>query len=303
MNYSNLYLFQIVLGLCFASALQAEEGRDHNITLDDYFTLAYLLESIISPDGQYVAYAEARWQESTDDRKADVWVVTTTNGEIRRLTFDRGGDNNLKWSPDSKYLYFAGNRHREGATQPPYDDTKQVWRVPVEGGEPLAITRFPGGIGVFDLSNDGHAIYYTTTHQDSGGEWSTLRDQFKNIQYAVSPGQITEVNKLDLQNWRIETFATLKRAISELSFSPERHRLALITAPEDTVMSFEGHSQIEVIQLATAESKVLPDELWRAKAPSPYGRLEALTWSKDGRALSFIIAFDGISERNYDREI
>ena len=135
--------------------LKAEELRDHNITLDDYFTLAYLPESVISPDGQYVAYVDARWQESTDDRKADVWVVGTATAEVSRLTFDRAGDGNLAWSQDSKYLYFTGKRHREGAIQPPYDGTNQVWRVPVEGGEPMAQTRVPGGIGLFNLSPDG----------------------------------------------------------------------------------------------------------------------------------------------------
>jgi len=65
MNRSSLYIFQIIVGLSFCvKVLKAEELRDHNITLDDYFTLAYLPESVISPDGQYVAYADARWQES-----------------------------------------------------------------------------------------------------------------------------------------------------------------------------------------------------------------------------------------------
>src|SRR5690242_7051307 len=76
--------------------------RTHSITIDDYFSLAHPAEVALSPDGQVVAYTELRWQKSTDDRKADLWVVDCTTGKSRRLTFDRPGVNTLHWSPDSR---------------------------------------------------------------------------------------------------------------------------------------------------------------------------------------------------------
>ena len=49
--------------------------RDHDITVHDYFTQADLFDLAVSPDGKRVAYTEGRWQESTNDRKTDMWVV------------------------------------------------------------------------------------------------------------------------------------------------------------------------------------------------------------------------------------
>ncbi|MBV8274272.1 MAG: S9 family peptidase [Verrucomicrobia bacterium] len=289
-----LYGFSLVLCLSVTvTSLGAAELRDHDITLDDYFNLSYLPESRISPDGKYVAYAEARWQESTDDRKADVWVVKTDTGETKRLTSDRAGDRSLLWSPDSQYVYFAGNRSREGVTLPPYDGTTQVWRVSVQGGEPEAETRVPGGIGVFDLTADGQTLYYTTTHPSSSDEWSALRGRFAKVRYGNGTEVTTDVNKLDLRNWRSDIKASLNRAVSELSLAPDESHLAVVTAPEDAVESFEGSSRVEVMTLPDGKLEALDDKLWRADAPSKYGRLESLTWSSDGRALSFIIAFDG----------
>jgi len=45
--------------------------RDHEVTIDDYFSLASVEQFAISPGGEYVAYGESRWQQSTDDRRAD----------------------------------------------------------------------------------------------------------------------------------------------------------------------------------------------------------------------------------------
>ena len=128
--------------LLMASSVRADEpARTHDVTIDDYFTLAFVSEVAISPDGESVAYAEGRWQSSTNDRKADLWVAAVGTGETTRLTFDRAGYSGLQWASDRQHIYFVAARKREGATGPPYDGKTQVWQVPVGGGEPLVLQR------------------------------------------------------------------------------------------------------------------------------------------------------------------
>ena len=55
------------------------------ITIDDYFTQADLFQVAYSKDN--IAYTEGRWQEATDDRKTDLWVVPRSgSAKPRRLT-------------------------------------------------------------------------------------------------------------------------------------------------------------------------------------------------------------------------
>ena len=92
--------------LLMASSVRADEpARTHDVTIDDYFTLAFVSEVAISPDGESVAYAEGRWQSSTNDRKADLWVAAVGTGEATRLTFDRAGYSGLQWASDRQHIY------------------------------------------------------------------------------------------------------------------------------------------------------------------------------------------------------
>src|SRR5438132_434410 len=99
----------VVLLVVTGAGRAAGPGRTHAVTLDDYFAFAVISEVATSPDGELVAYAEGRWQASTNDRQSDLWVVTTKTGDVSRLTFDRAADRGLKWSPDGKFIYFFGD--------------------------------------------------------------------------------------------------------------------------------------------------------------------------------------------------
>src|SRR5215475_6199473 len=89
----------LLLALPAAGRAEAPK-RDHDITVEDYFSLATIFDCVISPDGQRVAYTEGRWQQSSDDRKTDLWVVETKGGPARRLTGDRADDRSPQWAPD-----------------------------------------------------------------------------------------------------------------------------------------------------------------------------------------------------------
>src|SRR5262245_53217179 len=107
----------LIVALSLTASLLGEPARNHDVTVDDYFTLATVTGVAMSPDGKHVAYTEARWQQSTNDRKTDVWVIDVEKAESRRLTSDRANDRVLKWAADSKTLYFLGNRKREAEKQ------------------------------------------------------------------------------------------------------------------------------------------------------------------------------------------
>src|SRR5262245_49471790 len=95
--------------LLAGTAVSPAQQQTHDITPDDYFSLATITEVAVSPDGKHVAYCEACWDKGDDSRKTDLWVVPTDGkGKPQRLTFDRANDRKPKWSADARAIYVLG---------------------------------------------------------------------------------------------------------------------------------------------------------------------------------------------------
>jgi dipeptidyl aminopeptidase/acylaminoacyl peptidase len=282
----------LLLLLVVSGVRSADLQRKHDITVDDYFTLGYVFETAVSPDGKYVAYTEGRWQKKTDDRKADLWITATKDGSVRRLTFDRGADHAIHWAPDSKSIYFISTHKREGEKRPPLDGKPQVWQINVDGDEPRAVTRVDGGVHMFDLASDGKSLYYVTESELETGDFQDLKDKFHDVEYGYGPNKVSELWRLDLVTWRSENVLDDKRVIREFSVSPDGKRVAMITTPDNTTITFEGKSRVDVLNLANSKLETIPDKLWRDDAPSPYAWLENVAWSGDSKTVAFNTIFD-----------
>ena len=267
-------------------------ARTHEITLDDYLTVYLATECATSPDGQYVAYTELRWGEHDEPRTTELWVVNTETKQATRLTFNRISDHSPQWGPDSKHIYFL-SKNKRGDKQPPYDGTTQVWVTGVHPGEPFPITRVKGGIESYQLSEDGRTLYYTKAGKEAEQDWKELRGKYSDIEFGTGPVKYTEIWKLDLDGWREEKVVAPERVITDFSVAPDQQRIAMITTPDDRLITKEGRSRVDVFDCATGETATLPDRLYRAEAPSPNGWLENLAWSPDSSMLAFTVDYDG----------
>lgn len=284
----------VVVAVAIASAVAVAQGpeRTHDITVDDYLSVHIISDCATSPDGKYVAFTELRWGDHDRPRSTDLWVVNTETRQSVRLTFDPANDGAPQWAPDSRHIYFTTQRKR-GDDRPPYDGSRQVWRLGLEPGEPLAITRVKGGIDGFQLSEDGRTLYYAKEGEEAEQEWKTLRGKYKNINFGHGAVNYTEIWKLELETWREEQVVAPERVITEFKVSPDEQRVAMVTTPDGRLITKEGQSRVEVYDARTKQTTTLPDELYRAQAPSPFGWLENLAWSSDSRCLAFTVDFDG----------
>jgi dipeptidyl aminopeptidase/acylaminoacyl peptidase len=291
-------LLPLIVVACFwcdvLPARGQKDRRTHDITIEDYFTQADILESRISPDGDYVAYTQGTWQKSTNDRKTDLWVVPS-RGTPQKLTFDRANDRSPQWVSGYPHIYFLGNRKRAGEKEPPFDGKTQVWRIHRDGGTPQPVTRVEGGVERFALAlMNGRAFaYYVTSKELVDADFKSLRSKFKHIDYGHGVVRVSQVWKLDLQTWRSEKIIDDQRVIHEFAVAPDGKRIAMITTTDGKVVSFEGRSRVDIYHAATGKITPLPDKVFRKDVPSPYGWLEHLTWGPHGSdRLAFNVIFD-----------
>jgi dipeptidyl aminopeptidase/acylaminoacyl peptidase len=273
--------------------LRAQEpARTHDVTIDDYFSLALITQSRISPDGAHVAYSEARWQKATSDRKSDLWIVDAKTSKSRRLTFDRCNPRTLTWSGTS--VLFLANRKREAEKAAPWDGKTQVWSADVAGGsDPRPVTQVEGGVEAFQLTADGRSLFYVIHTDSTEDEWRDLRGKHGQIDYGHGVNRVSQLWRLDLETWKAEKVVDANRFVYEIAATPDGARVAMITAPDDRVVHFEGKSRVDVWDAKSNKVQTVPDKVYRKDAKSPYAWLENVAISPDGKTVAFNAVWDG----------
>jgi dipeptidyl aminopeptidase/acylaminoacyl peptidase len=282
----------LMLFVVFAAPTLAQE-RTHDITPDDYATVNLITEVAVSPDGKRVAYCLATWDKKADNRKTELWVVDTDGkGKPQQLTKDRGNDHSPKWSADGKAIYVLANRKKEKEKKPPLDGKTQVWKVSLEGSEPVAMTKVGGGVTGYDYAPNSDTLFYsmdaTTTDQD---DFSRLRKKFDKPEYGSGKRTVSELFAVTEGGKETKKLIAAKRYIREFAVTRNGQRIAMVTAFDDTVLKSEGESRVDVWE----DGKITtpPTDVYRAKAATPWAWLESLAWNPDGTRFAFCAIFDG----------
>ena len=71
-----------------------------------------------SPDGKWVVFSLVEPAYDDKDQVSDLWIVPADgSAKPRRLTFSKGGESGVAWSPDSRRIVFSAKREGDEASQ------------------------------------------------------------------------------------------------------------------------------------------------------------------------------------------
>ncbi len=290
----------ITAALVFAGTalFAAASARTHDLEPEDYFTIDGIASPAVSPDGETIVWSQARWEKALDRKNSDLWALNLETRAPVRLTFDPANEGHPVWSPDGRWIYYSAAYERAGETLPPWNGTRQVWRIPATGGGPAAVTRVEDGVDLWDLSGDGNALYYTAMRKKIDDAWKELREKHDSLIYGDGVGKRSHLFELDLSTWRSKELLDTGRVVTALSVA-SNNRIALVSRPDEELIHQEGWSRIDVLEPGGEEAAVVTPDGWRNGHPSPFGWLEEVAWSQDGSALAFSIAYDGFPTQVY----
>jgi len=255
----------------------------------------------LSPDGRTAAWTEMRWEAPAEHRNTDLWVLDLDQKETRRLTFDPAPVSGIRFSPDGRWIYYSSSCGEDG-NDPPCNGNSQVWRIPPEGGTPMAVTREADGVGQWDLSGDGSFLVYSVKGEEAADEWKDLRGRFSELEYAGAPAEFSKLRRLDLQSWRSTDLAEPQRVVRDLDLGKSGRRCVTITTPDNELLYREGWSRVDLLDLDTGKFEILTPKGWRSAHPSPYGWIDSVRLSDDERMVAFSISFDGFPTLLYVAE-
>ncbi|HBL26807.1 MAG TPA: hypothetical protein DD490_08240, partial [Acidobacteria bacterium] len=111
----------------------------------------------LSPGGKRIAY----WGVEAGSSRRVVWTIPVGGGPPVEVTSDAALNWNPVWSPDGKYLYYAGDR----------EGSMDLWRVPIDEetgkvlGEAVPLRVPASWAGPMAVSADGRRIVYATLEE------------------------------------------------------------------------------------------------------------------------------------------
>ena len=142
-------LISLVTSLLLVSTAQAKTP----FSPLDVFELEWADDPQISPDGRRVVYRRMGMDISADNRRGNLWLITSAGDDHRKLTSYAGNESSARWSPDGNRIAYVRENTETGDS-----DIHVYW---LRSGEHARITRVSGTPDELRWAPDGGRIAFS----------------------------------------------------------------------------------------------------------------------------------------------
>ena len=221
----------------------------------------------ISADGRFVAYGvrETNWADNAYE--TELWLADArVAGSGRQITNAKKSSTQPAFSPDGKWLAFVSDR----------TDTRQLYRLSLEGGEAEPLTSGTEGITAFAWSPSGAHIAYSMTEPVTAA-MKERTEKYGEYTHEDHDARMTQLHVVDLVTKASRPLTAGASVVGGFAWAPGGTRIAFDhRVNSDAGMS--GTADISLVDVASGEVTPLVTQ------PGPDTNPK---WSPDGRQIAF----------------
>jgi len=257
-----LYLFTVP----YASAKRAQ-------TVEDMWTMKRIKDIALSPDEKQIAFSVTEYNMEKNSGQTDIWLTSSTGGNTKRLTTNPGNDLSPKWLPDGSAVLFLSDRN----------GSRQIYSLPLSGGEAVQMTHLPVDIESFIISPQGNRFAFTASvfadakNLQESADLDKQRDaatvKAKVIDHLLfrywdhwTDGKRTHVlvcdtdgsNVIDLTPGEHDAPPLDLGSVQDFVFSPNGRELAFVSN-HDPVPAITTNNDVFIVPVSGGETKCITD--------------------------------------------
>lgn len=136
--------------LVLAVTAAAATEPTHPFSVHDMVAMQRISDPRVSPDASQVAFTVRDTDLEANRGRTDIWLAALDGSSTRRLTRHEANDSQARWSADGRSLFFLSTR----------SGSQQVFRLPLDGGEPQQLTRLPLDVDALEISPEGGTLLF-----------------------------------------------------------------------------------------------------------------------------------------------
>jgi len=250
-----LRLLMLGAAVAASSALAAPRG----LTVEDLVSLERVGSPAVSPDARHVVYTVRRTDLGKNRGHTSLWIadVNGANAAPKALTNHDSSSTDPEWSPSGDAVYFLSSR----------SGSSQVWRQPVDGGEPVQVTNLPLDVDNFRVSPTGERIAFSLAVFRDCPDLACTKERLDAKAKTKASGQVYD--RLFVRHW--DTWADGRNAV-------------LFSAPIEA----NGRVGSAPVSLSGSLDGDVPSK--------PFGDREEYRFSPDGKTIVFSARIAGKTE-------
>ncbi|HEY1803967.1 MAG TPA: S9 family peptidase [Terracidiphilus sp.] len=155
----------ILLVVCFLvatfgfaqSPLPPAPSAKRPMTFEDMMHMKRLGDTVVSPDGKWLAYAVTTVDLAANTKTQELWLQAIAGGEPIKVAVAQPGDSGIQFAPDGRSVLFISSR----------ENGEQVWIADFDGvtgatSSAKKLTAISTGADNAKWSPDGHSVIFTS---------------------------------------------------------------------------------------------------------------------------------------------
>lgn len=251
-----------LIGLTAFDAVTATTLRGERLQFNDRFRIVNVADPQLSPDGARVVCVVSRINSAENRRDSELVLIDTASGAERTLTFERRKLAAPQWSPDGQSIGFLA------ASSAEKDAQRQLWILPMNGGDARRITDAVAGVQQFAWSPDSTSLAYVAADEPQKREGADKHnlsfevgdDDFLNTS-APNPSHVWiaqasggKARRVTSGAWSLPVGKPPGPVASPLSWSPDGKTIAITRLISPHTGNGDS-AHVELVDVATGATR------------------------------------------------